>query len=135
MISILFRPELVKFRIFKKMKTKTSILPKVLNENLPKIRELCQKHKIKKLWVFGSVLTGNFRDDSDIDFLHEWDEENISDEEYLDNLYDFIDELKSLFNRKIDFVHYPSLKNPYFLKDVDRTKVLLYAQRPEKISL
>ena len=117
------------------MKVKAHILPKILQNKLSDIQALCQKHKIKKLWVFGSVLRDDFRKDSDIDFLHEWDEENITDEEYLENYYGFIDALKQILGRKIDFVHYPSMKNPYFIKDVEATKVLLYAQRPEEVSV
>ena len=117
------------------MKVKQHIVPKILAENLPAIQELCRKHKVKKLWAFGSVLRDDFREDSDVDLLHEWDEENITDQEYLDNYYGFLDALKQLFGRKIDFVHYPSMKNPYFIKDVEETKVLLYAQRPEEVSV
>lgn len=30
---------------------------------------LCQQLKIKRLYAFGSVVSGNFREDSDIDFM------------------------------------------------------------------
>jgi predicted nucleotidyltransferase len=104
-----------------------------LDQHLSKIQELCRTHKMKRLWVFGSILTNEFNEDSDIDFLHEWDEKNISDEEYLDNISQFLSALKQIFKRKIDFVHYPSLKNPYFIKDIDRTKVLLYAKESKEV--
>jgi len=108
-------------------------LPEILKSKLPVLHELCIKYHVKYLWVFGSVLTDEFREDSDIDFLHEWDEANITDSEYLDNYYGFIEALKKLFGRNIDFVHYPSMKNPYFIKDVEATKTLLYAQRPQEV--
>ena len=117
------------------MKSIATSLPPILDKNLKAIQTLCRKHKIKRLWAFGSVLTDAFREDSDIDLLHEWDEENITDEEYLKNYYGFLDALKRIFGREIDFVHYPSMKNPYFIKDVEATKVLLYAQRSEEVSI
>jgi len=41
------------------------------------IREFCLKHHIKKLSIFGSYLREDFRPDSDIDFLVEFDPEHI----------------------------------------------------------
>ena len=117
------------------MKPRTVILPEILESNLLALQELCTKHRVQYLWVFGSVLTDDFTKDSDIDFLYTLDEKNLSDEEYLDNYYSLEASLKKLMGRNIDFVHYPSLKNPYFLKSVEATKILLYAQRPEEVPL
>ena len=41
------------------------------NNYLPGIIALCKKHKVKKLFAFGSVLTNRFNDKSDIDLLEE----------------------------------------------------------------
>jgi uncharacterized protein len=41
------------------------------------IRRFCQKHHIRKLSVFGSVLREDFRPESDIDFLVEFDPNHI----------------------------------------------------------
>ena len=117
------------FRIFKKMKSKHHILPEILSKNLDAIQDLCRRHKIKYLYALGSVLMDRFREESDIDLIHDWDRANISDEEYLDNHDGFIEALGKLLGRKIDFVHYPSLKNPYFIEEIDETKVLLYEQK------
>lgn len=38
-----------------------------------KLAELCQRWGVRRLWVFGSVLRGDFRSDSDIDVLIETD--------------------------------------------------------------
>lgn len=121
------------FRTFKLMKWSQQELPPILKNNLLSIRKLCQKHRVKKLWVFGSVLRKDFRKDSDIDFLYEWDRRNIKDEEYLDNLWELLNSLKTLFGRRIDFVHYPSLKNPYFIEELRETRVLLFDKKREEI--
>ncbi|MDX2250595.1 MAG: nucleotidyltransferase domain-containing protein [Bacteroidia bacterium] len=115
------------------MKPMTTPLPEILEEKLPKIHEICQRHHVRYLWVFGSVLEKEFREDSDIDFLYEWDRPSISEGEYLPNLDSCIESLQALFGRKIDFIHYPSLRNPYFIKSVEATKILLYAKRPEEV--
>ena len=131
----LSNPVCQNFRIFISMKVNSHILPEILQKNLPAIQEICHKHKVKRLWAFGSVLRDDFTENSDIDLLYELDEGNITDEEYLENYYGLIEKLKQIFERKIDFVHYPSMKNPYFIKSVEATKSLLYAQRPEEVSV
>ncbi|MDX2249126.1 MAG: nucleotidyltransferase domain-containing protein, partial [Bacteroidia bacterium] len=109
------------------------ILPEILAKNLAEIHLLCRRHKVKRLWAFGSVLTKEFGPESDVDLLYELDEKQISDEEYLSNWDRFFASLFHLLGRKIDLIHYPSLKNPYFIEEIENTKVLLYVQKPEEI--
>lgn len=118
------------------MKPTTAILPSILDSKLPAIQALCRRYKVKHLWVFGSVLTDEFRGDSDIDLLYELDKPAIAEGEYLFNLDGLIAGLLELFpGRKLDLVHYPSLKNPYFIEEVEETKVLLYEQNREEVSV
>ncbi len=37
--------------------------------NIKKIHNFCQRHHIKKLSLFGSILREDFTDNSDVDFL------------------------------------------------------------------
>lgn len=118
------------------MKQTTDTLPSILLSKLSAIRDLCHKYKVKHLWVFGSVVAKEFSEDSDIDFLYELDKHAIAEGEYLCNLDGLIAGLLELFpGRKLDLVHYPSLKNPYFIEEVEETKVLLYEQNREEVSV
>ncbi|TAF75089.1 MAG: hypothetical protein EAZ53_07105 [Bacteroidetes bacterium] len=94
---------------------------------LPKVIELFKLHKITNAYLFGSVLTEKFDEKSDIDFLV-----NILPDldpvETGGHLWDLIYELESLFNRKIDVLTEKSLKNPYLIKELNETKVLIYAK-------
>ncbi|MEM6628017.1 MAG: nucleotidyltransferase domain-containing protein [Bacteroidota bacterium] len=108
-------------------------IPEFLQVHLEEIQKLCRIHKVKSLWVFGSVLGASFSLDSDIDFLYEWDDKAISDEEYLDNLWTLLDALEELLGHKVDWVYYPTLENPYFKEEVEESKVLLYEQEAEEI--
>ena len=71
--------------------------------DIPKdeIAAFCRKHHIRKLSLFGSVLRDDFRPDSDIDVLVEFDPDHIPG-------YAFItieDELAELLRgRKVDLV-------------------------------
>lgn len=77
---------------------------------MEKIIALCKKYKVAKLWVFGSILTARFNEDSDVDLSVSFDKGNINLEDYADNYFDFMDELKSLFRREIDLVCDDSVK-------------------------
>jgi len=98
---------------------------KILDNKKDEIIRLCQQLKIKKLYAFGSVVSGNFRDDSDIDFLISFSD-NLSHEEYADNYFALHYKLRELFNREIDIVTERTLSNPYFIESVNETKSLIY---------
>lgn len=96
--------------------------------NIEKIIALCRKYKVAKLWVFGSILTDRFSDHSDVDFSVNFDAEKIEQEklDWADIFFDFIEELKAVMGRKIDLVCDDAVENPYFRKELDATKVLIY---------
>ena len=41
----------------------------IVDKHIRDIEDLCNKHKVAKLYVFGSVLTDQYKPTSDIDFL------------------------------------------------------------------
>ncbi len=99
---------------------------KLIERNMDKIVALCRKYKVAKLWVFGSILTDRFNDNSDVDFSVTFDKENIPLLDYADNYLDFLGELKSLLLRDVDLITEDSLSNPYFIKSLNATKQLIY---------
>ena len=105
----------------------------LIEQHLPAIRQLCAQHRVKRLWVFGSVLTDDFTADSDIDFLYEFDEAHLTPDEELDHLLGMIAGLQRLLGRPVDFVWHGGLRNPYFKAEVEARKQLVYAQRSEEV--
>ena len=99
---------------------------KLIELNMDKITALCKKYKVAKLWVFGSILTPRFNEESDVDLSVSFVKENIKLDDYADNYFDLLDELKSLLSRNIDLVCDDSVQNPYFRKELDDTKLLIY---------
>ncbi len=97
---------------------------KLIELNIEKIRALCKKYKVAKLWVFGSVLTPRFNDKSDIDFSVVFHYDQIHD--LFLTFFDFIEELQQLLGRKVDLVDETAVKNPYFRSELDATKQLIY---------
>lgn len=97
---------------------------KLIEMNLEKIAALCRKYKVAKLWVFGSILTPRFNDDSDVDFSVVFHYDEIPD--LFLTFFDFIDDLQLLLGRKVDLIDETAIKNPYFQTELDSTKRLIY---------
>ena len=101
---------------------------KLIERNMAEIVALCEKHKVKQLCVFGSILTNRFRKDSDVDFTVIFDREALPLLVYGDNYFDFKFALEDLLKRDVDLVEYNAIKNPYFKEELDETKLLIYGQ-------
>lgn len=97
---------------------------KLIEMNIDRIAALCRKYKVAKLWVFGSILTPRFNDNSDVDFSVVFHYDQISD--LFVTFFDFIEELQLLLGRKVDLVDETAVKNSYFRKELDKTKRLIY---------
>lgn len=97
----------------------------IIQNQLNAIKALCKQHKVKSLYSFGSVNTSTFSEKSDIDLLIDF-EPDISMEDYTDNFFSLREKFSSLFKRDIDLVTRRSLSNPFFIKDVEQSKMLIY---------
>ncbi len=97
---------------------------KLIELNMDKIKALCAKHKVNKLFVFGSVLKDTFTNESDIDFVVDFEKLDLSD--YADNYFDLKDQLESIFNRPVDLLEEKGIRNPYFRKQIENEKHLIY---------
>lgn len=93
---------------------------------------LCQKHKVKYLFAFGSSTNDNFDPDkSDIDLLVEIDDPDpVEKGEKLISLWDTFE---GFFHRKVDLLTESSIHNPYLRKSIDATKILIYDGLHQKI--
>jgi predicted nucleotidyltransferase len=95
--------------------------------------ELCQENKaVSKLYLFGSALSPRFDEAlSDVDVLVE--ASDLLPEERGENLITLWDNLEHLFNRKVDLLTENSLRNPFFKKEIEQTKKLIYDRQSQKI--
>ena len=99
----------------------------VIERHIDQIIILCKQHKVRELYIFGSVLTDRFNDESDIDFLVEFSLIDIL--EYFDNYMDFKEKLEALLKRPIDLVENQAVRNPIFRRVLDREKKLVYERK------
>ena len=89
-----------------------------------KLAAFCRKWKVKELSLFGSVLTDDFRPDSDVDVLVVYEEGAKWD------LWDHLhaeEELTQLFGRKADLVKKRALKNPFRRHHILTNREIVYA--------
>ena len=102
------------------------MLHPILQAQLPFVIKIFKDHKVKNAYVFGSVVGDKFTDESDIDILINFEEglEPLEKGEIWWNLYDL---LKMVFNREVDLLIESSLKNPYFIEEINEKKQLIYA--------
>ena len=96
----------------------------LINQNIEDIFGLCKSHKVKSLYVFGSILTDKFKDESDIDLIVAFSDVDLLD--YADNYFDLKFSLEDTLKRPVDLLEEQALKNPYFRSAVDKTKQLIY---------
>ena len=88
------------------------------------INELCVNHKVKSLYAFGSILTADFNNTSDIDLIVDFKEMDVAD--YADNYFDLKFSLQNIFNRSVDLLEEQAIKNPYFKQALNHKKELVY---------
>lgn len=103
------------------------MLHPIIQAFMPQIRDLLQKHKIKNAFVFGSVLTEKFNTNSDVDFLINL-QDGLEPVDAGEHLWDLEYELSDLLKRNIDILTERSLKNSYFIREINETKYPIYGQ-------
>ncbi len=97
---------------------------RIIDKNIDLIRALCNKHKVARLFVFGSILTDNYKKTSDIDLLVDFSGVDLYN--YADNYFDLKISLEKLLKRKVDLLEDKAIKNPYLRKSIDSSKKMIY---------
>ena len=96
----------------------------ILERNTSLINELCEIHKVRNLYAFGSILTSKFNKESDIDLIVDFLPQDVL--EYADNYYELKFALEEILKREIDLLEEKAIKNPYFKQVVNENKQLIY---------
>jgi predicted nucleotidyltransferase len=91
--------------------------------NRAKIAEFCRKHHIRRLAFFGSVLRDDFRSDSDVDVLVEFEPEHTPGLAF----FAMEDELSEILGRKVD-LNTSDFLSPYFRAQVEAEAEAQYEQ-------
>src|SRR5437016_1399138 len=102
------------------------MIDRAIQEKRKEVEQLCLRFGVRRLDLFGSAATGEFRpDSSDLDLLVEF--EAPGPDGYADAYFGLLEGLEELFHRPIDLVMLSAVTNPFFRKSVEKCKTLLYA--------
>ena len=98
----------------------------LIAQNRAAISRICQHHRIRRLEVFGSAARATDFDPatSDADFLVEFEPDA---KRGLESYFAAKADLEALLQRGVDLVEPATLRNPYLLADVNRSRELVYA--------
>lgn len=89
------------------------------------IVDICRRHQVRRLSLFGSAGTNAFDpESSDVDFLVEFTDGVHS---LFDAYFGLKDDLERLLGYPVDLVMPKSLENPFFASTVEQTRHELYA--------
>lgn len=97
----------------------------VLTNELPTVTRILRENGVKRAYAFGSVCTEQFNETSDIDLLIAFDE-TLDPVQYGENYFAIANSLESVLKRPVDLVTERSLRNPYFIAMVNKTKTAIY---------
>ncbi len=82
------------------------------------VAHLCGKHRVTRLSVFGSAVTGAFREGrSDVDILVEF--EQMLPVEHAAHFFGLQEDLEDLVGAPVDLVELKPIRNPFFRQAVE----------------
>jgi predicted nucleotidyltransferase len=103
----------------------------LITDRREQLVELCRRHHVRTLELFGSAADGNFDPGrSDLDFLVDF--LPLPPGKRAPAYFGLLQGLQDLYQRKIDLVTARAIRNPYFLKAVNQSRKVLYAACPAK---
>jgi predicted nucleotidyltransferase len=98
----------------------------LIEQNQRAIADLCRRFGVRKLELFGSAATGAFDPArSDLDFIVEFPPE-YDFGPWLSRLSQFQRSLAQLFGGHVDLIMPSALRNPWFRREADKARVILY---------
>ena len=104
----------------------------LVQQHQPAVAELCRRFQVQRLFLFGSAAGDRFRaEGSDLDFLVEMADRQPTGA-YADRYLGLADALEKLFGRRVDLVTAQAIRNPYFRREVEATRQLVYERRGEE---
>jgi len=88
--------------------------------------DLCDRYGVRRLALFGSALRDDFDPGrSDLDLLVEFSP--TSPQEHAEAYFGLLENLESLFGRRVDLLELGAVRNPYLRREIEEQQETLYA--------
>jgi uncharacterized protein len=88
------------------------------------IKKLCVLYNVKTLYAFGSAVSNRLTDQSDVDFIVDFDAIDLKN--YADNYFNLKFSLQDILKRPVDLLEEKAIRNPYFKQAVNNQRKLVY---------
>jgi predicted nucleotidyltransferase len=90
----------------------------LIESKKPELQALCQRYRIERLALFGSALRKDFdSDNSDLDLVVEF--QPMTPQEHAEAYFGLLEDLESLFARRVDLVEIGAVRNPYMRREIE----------------
>jgi predicted nucleotidyltransferase len=90
----------------------------------PEIERVCRRLPVIRLGLFGSAVSQDFSQGSDVDVLVIFDSGEHID--LFDSYFELKEKLEGIFRREVDLVVDKNFKNPVLRESIDRTRIVIY---------
>lgn len=109
------------------------MIPELQNA-IAAIGEICEEFGVLRLEAFGSAVEGDFDTEaSDFDFLIQYPLGHDLGP-WMAEFHRLRERLEKVLGRKVDLVMVGALKNPYFIKEAGRTRIIIYDATNRKVA-
>lgn len=98
---------------------------KVSDLKTKELEKACKDFQVKELYVFGSVVSEEISQHSDLDFLVVFNRSGF--EGAFDQYMGFKERLEKIYEKPVDLIHLKKFRNHIFEEEVQKSKTLLYA--------
>ena len=106
----------------------------LIEQHQAALAELCRRFGVDRLYVFGSAASGDLRPASDVDLVVSM-ADRLPTGTYADRFLDFAEAVESLLGRRVDLVSEQAIRNPFFRREIEATRQLVYGQPLEKTAV
>jgi predicted nucleotidyltransferase len=103
----------------------------LIQNNINAIEDVCKKHHVKELFVFGSAAReADFNVDSDVDLLVNFENLPLDTNEQVfyvvENKEQLEEQLEKIFKREVDLIEGRNISNKYLRYFINKDKKLIY---------
>jgi predicted nucleotidyltransferase len=100
----------------------------LIEKNKNGLVQACRKFGVRRLELFGSAVREDFDPvASDVDFIVSFADKSPGT--YADRYLDFATTVERLLGRPVDLLTERSIRNPYFRREVDTARAVVYDER------